>query len=144
MRRLVHECLLAGEDNWSGDEDFLFQLSWLRATLAPALWRQWIIARCDGARRAYYGLTAAGEAALRSSHDALTNVQRPAPKAEANARYWKTFLAEPRLAWNNEDAAREIGELPLPVSLPTIKELHDCRNSRAESRKARTGKDAAQ
>ena len=145
--RLVRECLLVGQSNWIGTEDFAFDLSWLRVTLAPALWREWAAIRCDGHRRAFYHLTESGAAILADSQsDArkkLAETERPPFKPAATSRYWDMFITalEARNTFVDEECRRELGLLPLSCSLPTIRELKDLRSAqRAERRK---GKDAA-
>ena len=61
---IVREVFLIDERDYRNDDGFKFELSYLRTSLAAALWRGWVKGLADVQRRAHYALTPAGVAIL--------------------------------------------------------------------------------
>jgi len=108
--------LIGAADYLPGDNDQKTALVELRLQLAPALWRRWVEGRADIARRGSYRL-----AAVESFDQGETAVVLPEFKQAALDRYWQTFKAEmdARKTWHDPGSESEIGEIPLPASMPT-------------------------
>ena len=117
----VPESMLAGVA--FGDEGIEHEAALVVLDLLPALVRGWIIARADTAGRAYYHISDAGRAVLAGDVELprFDDADLPAADDAGSDAYVAAIeAARDRIGELSPSSAGELGEIPLPASMPVI------------------------